>query len=200
MSRWIFLGLSGLVLLGSGCLSEPITAADIELPPTDYVFVDSVETVVPVADYAARKTTRPFGVYVKDRVRGYHTGDDIEYADVLGSVPVFAIMEGDVVKAQNMEGHGGYVLIDHGDVRAVYSHLDIATVSVKPGDHVVRGQKLGELAADHSEASGGDRKHLHFAVYEGNDIRYKGFETKQSSLSKWLDPTQFLLDHGVILE
>lgn len=200
MSRWLILGVTGLWLLGSGCLSEPITAADIELPPTDYVFADTATAVVPVADYAARKTLKPFGLYVNDRFRGYHAGDDIEYVDSLGRVPVFAVMDGEVIKAQTVGGYGGFILIDHGDVRAIYGHLDLATVTVKAGDEVVRGQKLGELAADHSDASGGERKHLHFAVYEGNDIRYKGYETKQSSLSKWLDPTQFLLDHGVVLE
>lgn len=200
--RLLFVSLTVCLLLGAGCARVPGAdqAAPVQVDDsTPNAAEPTVSVVAPIAEYAKRRTFKVFGQYVHDRFTGYHTGDDIEYADVAGDVPVYAIMDGEVIKAQFVSGYGGFVLIDFGDVRAIYGHLDLSSVTVKPGDHVTAGQTIGILGDDHSAETDGERKHLHFAVYEGDEIRYQGYEAKQSSLANWLNPTDYLTSLGVSL-
>ncbi|MDO8559969.1 MAG: hypothetical protein Q7S23_02925, partial [bacterium] len=64
--------------------------------------IPSTAVVLPIAGYRERRTFKVYGQYVQDRFRGYHTGDDIEYADISKDVPVFAIADGEVVAARRV--------------------------------------------------------------------------------------------------
>ncbi|MDZ7586410.1 MAG: hypothetical protein U0946_01530, partial [Patescibacteria group bacterium] len=41
------------------------------------------------------------------------------------------------------------------------------------------------------------RKHLHFGIYKGTDLYFKGHESSQNQINqKWLDPNQFLAEQN----
>lgn len=95
---------------------------------------------------------------------GWHSGIDI---DGETGDKVMAYKSGVVYKTSyNAYGWGNYVLIYHGKVNGKkiysgYAHLD--SISVKKGDEVVQGQKIGELG--NTGRSYGS--HLHFEIYKG---------------------------------
>ncbi len=211
---WFVLSALAVIILGAGCASSdsvpPVSDEPVLVEPSTPITKPEVtpevepaegETMVvaPVADYAVRRTVKPFGTYAQDRFVGYHAADDIEYTDVAGDVSVRAVMAGEVVRAQFVSGYGGFVLIDHGDVRALYGHLDLKSVTVKPGDQVTAGQTLGILGDGNTSETDGERKHLHFGVYAGDEVRLQGYEGAQAALDDWLNPTEWLQSQGVSL-
>lgn len=173
--------------------SSPVTNAT---PPPMEALDPAV--ALPIADYASRRTLKAHGEYIRDRFSGYHLGDDIEYVDVEAAVPVQAIADGTVVRAARVSGYGGFVSIEHvldgKTVIAVYGHLDFGSVSRKAGEVVTKGQTIGNLGQGGTAETDGERKHLHFALYEptsSSDRRVNGYESAPAGLATWLNPTDF---------
>jgi murein DD-endopeptidase MepM/ murein hydrolase activator NlpD len=109
-----------------------------------------------------------------DGVTKFHTGVDLRGAE--GS-PIRAAAEGTVVSAGERGGYGNAVEIDHGDgVHTLYAHA--SALEVKPGDHVRRGQEVGQVGQT-GHATG---PHLHF------EVRREG---------KPIDPTSALKAYGI---
>lgn len=87
---------------------------------------------------------------------GYHTG--LDFVGALGS-PIYAAADGTVVSAKPEGAYGNMVKIKHADgSRTLYAHL--TSFSVKKGDTVERGQRIGSLGST-GNSSG---PHLHFEV------------------------------------
>lgn len=99
-----------------------------------------------------------------------HTGVDL--AAKLGD-EVKASADGTVKDAYSDTLYGNTVIITHGDVEAQYSGLNL--MSVKKGDKVKAGQKIGTLGVVPCESA--DASHLHFAMKRNG---------------KWIDPTTLL--------
>lgn len=101
------------------------------------------------------------------KYRRMHTGIDFTARP---GTPVYATGDGVVrIAGRNAEGLSGYgivVAIDHGyGFRTLYAHLKSA--SVHPGQHVKRGEKIGEVGS--SGLSTGN--HLHYEVIlNGNKV------------------------------
>lgn len=96
------------------------------------------------------KTTRP------------HYGTD--FGAPTGT-PVRAVADGVVVTAGRSGGHGNFVKLDHdGPYASSYSHL--SKISVKNGQKVKQGDKIGEVGAT-GLATG---PHLHFQMWNGNSF------------------------------
>lgn len=103
-----------------------------------------------------------FGVrrIVNEEERLPHTGVDFSAEE---GTPVYACEEGTVVLAGDFFFSGNSVFLDHGDgLISMYFHL--RTLTVKEGDRVRRGDKIGEVGKT-GRTTG---PHLHFA------IRYRG--------------------------
>lgn len=162
------------------------------------------DAVLPIAGYASRRTYKSFGEYISDRFRGYHVGDDVEYDENKEDVPVVAIAAGKVRKFGRTSGYGGLAVIEHKvgneTVNALYGHLDLKSSNLKEGDAVERGQFIANLGDSQSAETDGERKHLHFALYQGDDLRVNGYEPKADGVKRWLNPTDFFLKHNVKLE
>lgn len=176
-------------------------------PPTPPVPNESepsaAEVVVPIAGYASRRSFKQFGEYIQDRFTGYHVADDVEFADVKERIPVVAIAMGTVRKIDTVSGYGGVVVIDHevdGEkVNAIYGHLDIANSPLKEGSTVAVGDFIANLGEDKSPATDGERKHLHFAVYRGDELRLQGYEKTAEEVKNWINPHDFFKQHAVDL-
>ena len=74
---------------------------------------------------------------------------------------VFCVFDGEVRKVFVMPGYNQCVLVQHGSYFTLYCKL--AKVSVKSGQKVATGEKLGSLEAD------GNGSLLHFQVWNGTD-------------------------------
>ena len=82
------------------------------------------------------------------------------------------------------------------DYTVIYGHLKLSDVMVKVGDTVTSGTKLANLGNEYSPQTGGERKHLHFGIYKGKDLYFKGYEPTKTALeNRWIDPIAFLNQH-----
>jgi len=102
-----------------------------------------------------------------DGVEKFHTGIDLRGKE---GTPILAAADGVVRSAGTRGGYGNAVEIDHGNgVSTLYGHA--SELGVKPGDHVQKGQEIGEVGMT-GKATG---PHLHFEVrVEGKPVDPKG--------------------------
>jgi murein DD-endopeptidase MepM/ murein hydrolase activator NlpD len=102
-----------------------------------------------------------------DGVQKFHTGIDLRGQE---GTPILAAEAGVVRSAGTRGGYGNAVEIDHGNgVSTLYGHA--SELGVKPGDHVEKGQPIGEVGMT-GHATG---PHLHFEVrVEGKPVDPKG--------------------------
>jgi hypothetical protein len=93
----------------------------------------------------------------------WHTAEDwyrLGGVDTAGAT-VLVIGEGDVVFVGS-DYPGRVVIVQHApDLYSMYGHLDLATVAVAEGDHVIRGQQIGTVAL---RTDGVVPSHLHFEI------------------------------------
>lgn len=155
--------------------------------------------VFPVAEFKDRIIKKPFGIYITpetspvqpERFSGYHTGVDVEYADIQTEVPVLAVAPGSVVFSGRVGGYGGVVVINHlidgKNYLLLYGHL--APESLLSKNTVVStGQQIGVLGQDGTSQTDGERKHLHLSVHTGSEINFLGYVQTQEDLNNWVDP------------
>jgi murein DD-endopeptidase MepM/ murein hydrolase activator NlpD len=106
------------------------------------------------------RLTSPFG-WRNDPISGerrYHAALDL--AANIGT-PVKAAMDGTILSTGLNATYGKFIIIKHpGNYQSMYAHLSV--ISVKQGDTVVQGAKIGEVG--NTGYSTGP--HLHFAVYK----------------------------------
>ena len=99
--------------------------------------------------------------------QGFHRG---HYAyDIADSSkpPIWAAMEGTVIKASSGTwggGFGNHVIIDNGNgIKTLYAHMEYLSVSV--GDQVTQGQVIGKMGRS-GNVRGRTGIHLHFEVIQ----------------------------------
>ncbi|MBI4836391.1 MAG: M23 family metallopeptidase [Candidatus Abawacabacteria bacterium] len=158
---------------------------------------------LPIQQYGERKTLKSFGEYIQDRFTGYHAADDIEFTDTEAPIPVVAIADGTVEFIGNVAGYGGVIRILHhlnaSKVHAIYGHIALSSTQLKAGDPVRSGQKIAELGKGNNEETDGERKHLHFGLYAGEEERINGYEQTVAGLEKWLNPQDFFTQYEVAI-
>ena len=110
-----------------------------------------------------RYITSHFGMR-KDPISGalnFHTGTDFR-ANI--GTTVMASLDGTVSVVSENWLYGKHIIISHGNgYKTLYAHLNLITV--KPGDRVARGRKIGETG--NTGYSTGP--HLHFGMYDRNN-------------------------------
>jgi len=90
--------------------------------------------------------------------------DGIDFSARIGET-VMAAMDGIVTVAVFHRQHGNYITITHSNgYKTLYSHLSL--ISVKEGEIVKRGQKIGE-SGNTGNSTG---PHLHFSIYDPEKI------------------------------
>ena len=118
----------------------------------------------PVPTTAAQKFTSGFGTR-KDPFHGrdsFHGGIDIAAAT---GTSVLASAAGTVTKVENGSRYGKYVSVEHRDgSETSYGHL--SAQSVRVGQHVAQGQKLGEIGAT-GRATG---PHLDYRIKKNGEL------------------------------
>lgn len=126
-----------------------------------------------------------------------HLGEDVERP---AGTAVTSIAAGVVKATLNSGGYhqwGGIALIEHTDLDgkqyvSLYGHLNPNTFSVRPGEVVTVGQRIGYLG-DYA-VNGNWNEHLHLAIrkgpYTGSWVWY-GFGSN-AALSGWEKPSTFV--------
>lgn len=170
----------------------------------------------PMTRYFERQTLKEFGQLVDqnfykgkkaffpfNRFYGYHSGVDLEIfpEEKDQKVPVYAIGPGKITFIGKISGYGGVILesLREKDRTVLYGHVKIAGLSLKVDNQVIAGQEITFLGDAFSAETAKERKHLHFGIYIGNDLYFKGHESSQKQLlTKWEDPNRYLTQKGAV--
>lgn len=105
---------------------------------------------------------------------GDHSGVDITHT-TNPSADIVAAAEGTVIVAENLtkvstypdgpRTYGNYVIIDHGNgYFTCYGHMQYNSITVKVGDKVNKGQKIGVMGTTGYSTG----NHLHFEIRQGD--------------------------------
>ncbi|WP_438349947.1 M23 family metallopeptidase [Paenibacillus sp. FA6] len=138
------------------------------------------------------RLTSPFGMRIHPvyKTAKFHKGVDLVTTPSLG--PLYAFVAGEVTHAKEGakgSGFGGYGIVvavkDDKGFLHVYAHLSVA--SVKVGDKVKRGQKVG-LQGSTGVSTG---PHLHYEIRKKSTPSY-GFTESESGV---VEPTKYLQDY-----
>lgn len=197
-------------ILFIGIFIHNLTAKQINITSPKPAKISSTSTPVPpqnippMSDYRRRITKRLFGTLVTPvdqktikcgaAFSGYHTGLDFEIlpGEENIEVPVYSISEGKIIYLNWVSGYGGLIItqniINQHDVTVLYGHIDLKSVTKKVGDIVLTGDKLADLGAACSQATDGERKHLHLAIHLGSVVDYRGYVPSSADLSSWINP------------
>lgn len=223
MKYFFFVISVSILLVGCGRTEQPVNTPAVSSPevvettkqpiveettsePEDVpaAEIPAARIAEPIAEYATRRTFKAFGEYISDRFNGYHVGDDVEYTGTETEVAVNAIADGTVKQVSRVSGYGGLIIIEHTfedkTVTALYGHIDLSSATVSSGDTVSKGQFIANLGAGESDETDGERKHLHFAVFEGTDSRLNGYEQTAGGVNEWLNPQDLLTAYGLQLK
>ncbi len=199
--------IASLLLLGAGC-----TSPSLEVPVIPVENSPSVVTEEPVKEISVvypldfsvvpyDTSFKPFGKLVSDRFSGYHAGTDFEIPADAPDISVRAIADGTVKYVGYISGYGGVVIIRHTiedeSVTALYGHVRLASVSIAAGDEVTHGQNFAVLGADKSKETDGERRHLHFALYSDDVVKFAGYVSTEKGLEEYRDPERFFEAHGL---
>lgn len=111
----------------------------------------------------------------KDFKGQVHVGDDVAWFRDLSTVAAMA--DGLVRRAGHFETWGYMVILEHRTARgeffcSLYAHMS-PFVTVRAGECVRLGQKIGSVGRSFTWENGGYAAHLHFAVHRGPYVQIK---------------------------
>lgn len=210
--RLIF-GITLLFLsLGAGCVTEAPASTGVSADPARLVIPtvepasamyepDVVVPIDPEGLVGYHPTYKRYGELVDDRFQGYHTGEDHEVVSET-TVPVRAMADGRVAFVGEASGYGGVMIlvheIDGQTISSLYGHIDVDSTVLELDDEVVKGSFLANLGDGHSEETDGARQHLHFGLWEGEELQFAGYVKTADELDGWINPYDFFVAHGAL--
>ena len=126
--------------------------------PSAVVFINPIEGADITKEFAHDKL-------LEDKTSGYwqtHSGVDIKASQ---GTSVVAVFDGTIESVESTMMEGTVIKIKHSNsLSTVYKCLSDNNVSVKAGDKVKKGDKIGEVGESLKEKA--DGAHLHFEVIE----------------------------------
>jgi len=178
-------------------------------------FTYAADWYFPIQNYENRSQDKTFNQYIDKgfyvgreslfptQYTGYHMADDLEInpGEENQNVPVYAVTDAKVSFVGPVTGYGGVILLNiaNDSHTALYGHVKVKNLSFKAGDSVKAGQLLAYLGNGFSSETGGERKHLHFGIYNGKDPYFHGYESNETTVqSKWIDPWAYLKEKGAM--
>lgn len=184
-------------LSGENDKSRPVNnSGDKNIDEQTRVWVEPIDRI------DERISKKKFGQYVDpqnspvqpEKFRGFHTGVDLEVFpdEIMMPVTVKAVCSGRILVKEKVTGYGGVVVTSCREnnelVTVLYGHLKLDSINFKEWDQVTAGQEIGQLGAEFSDDTDGERKHLHLSVHRGEEINYLGYVQDEGELSAWIDP------------
>jgi len=185
--------------------SDPLTTAAPTLTPEPSP-TPTPAYAEPIADFRARITKKNYGAYITpqnspvqpEKFTGYHTAVDVEYQDIAGDVPVYAIADGTVRRSGRVSGYGGLLIVEHtgptSSFFTVYGHIRPSSLPAVAST-VTRGQRIGLLGTGYSSETDNERRHLHFGVITASTIDVRGYTQKEADLTSiWRNPLELFAE------
>ena len=170
------LGLAGAIAITATVWPEAEAPLLVSSCPFDF----------PVTPFERYYDAQPFG-------ENDHLGADLNGkggGDTDLGDPVYAVADGVVSEATDMEGGWGNVVrVVHpcAQVESLYAHLD--TMIVERGTVVTRGQLIGTIGTAHGEY----KAHLHFELRDRYLPLGGGYSSDRTG---YLDPIAFIRAHA----
>jgi murein DD-endopeptidase MepM/ murein hydrolase activator NlpD len=153
--------------------------------------------IQPISNRNLKRTASGYGYRIDPvyNVRTFHKGMDFSCDK---NTPIYATADGVITSAKWRSGYGYTVEIDHGyGYRTLYAHLIDENFIVKPGQKVVRGEKIA-LSGNSGKSTG---PHLHYEViHKGehvNPINYYFMDLDAEGYDQML---QMAENHGKIYD
>jgi len=140
--------------------------AEISLPQGPFFLTDGIPSKFPLPEEFKGKITWAYDQSAKHPItKKLSTHHGIDVAAPTGT-PVYAAGSGKVLKAEQVDGWGKLVILEHAEgYTSVYAHLD--EILVKSGEELIAGQTLGKVG-NTGQSSG---PHLHYEVRKnGNHV------------------------------
>ncbi len=179
--------------------------------------VNAQEWYYPMTQYDKRLTVKDFGLLVNDqfyqgkeqlfpfnRFYGYHAGVDLETlpGESEQKVPIYAVKKGRIIYVGSLEGYGGVILqsLEGESLTALYGHVKITNLPYKVGGEILSGKVVTYLGDEFSSETSRERKHLHFAIYKGKDLYFRGHESRLEKLNnRWINPNVYLKEKEALM-
>lgn len=192
--------LAFIVLLLFLGINIPVSAQNWYYP-TDYYFerqgLKGFGQLIDDDFYKGKEARFPFNKFY-----GYHAAVDLEYLsqEEKKDIPVYAITNGAIKYIGELDGYGGVILQDIGDDKtALYGHVKTDNLPYNVGQEIRAGQVVTYFGDEFSRETSKERKHLHFGIYKGTNLYFKGHEISQDALERrWENPTIYLKEKGAI--
>ena len=161
---------------------------------------------LPLSAALERVAKKPFSLYVTpnnspvkpEKFTGYHTGADFEITpgEENKEITVSAVCAGKILLKKLAAGYGGMAVqsckLNSQEITIIYGHLKFSSISLKIGQTIAPGEKIGILGKGYSSETGGERKHLHLGIHQGSSINLLGYVQQKSQLSGWLNALDYL--------
>ncbi len=161
---------------------------------------------LPLNSALNRVTKKPFGIYITpknspvqpEKFTGYHTGVDFEImpGETNKDTAVSAVCAGKLLLKKSATGYGGVAVqsckLNNRAITIIYGHLKLPSISLKVGQAISAGEKIGILGKGYSSEMAGERKHLHLGIHQGTGINLLGYVQQKSQLAGWLNALDYL--------
>ncbi|MEK7620243.1 MAG: M23 family metallopeptidase [Patescibacteria group bacterium] len=191
--------IASLLLVGFGCTpasgvipSGATEGSEVEGSlDSSSASSESLEMTQPPLPVDGELIYKGFGEYFEDRFSGYHVAIDLEAP---ADTPVYAIEAGEVTYGGWVSGYGGVMVVktimSDRTQSYLYGHLDPSSMR-DLGETVGEGEQIAVLGEE-GEETDGEREHLHLAMYEGDEVRLKGYEVDAEAVGDWLNPFDYV--------
>lgn len=153
--------------------------------------------ISPAGEIKGKEQLFPF-----NRFYGYHAAVDLEVfeEEKEKDVPVYAVSTGIITYIGQLDGYGGIILqkLDEENRTALYGHVKISNLPFSVGDEIKKaGQRLTFLGDAFSKETSKERQHLHFGIYKGSGLYFKGHESSEKILrEKWENSSLYLKERN----
>ena len=153
--------------------------------------------IQPISNRNLKRTASGYGYRIDPvyNVRKFHKGMDFSCDK---NTPIYATADGVITSAKWRSGYGYTVEIDHGyGYRTLYAHLIDENFIVKPGQKVVRGEKIA-LSGNSGKSTG---PHLHYEViHKGEHVNPINYYFMDLDAERYDQMLQMAENHGKIYD
>ncbi len=134
------------------------------------VFLSCIPAIQPISNKDLKRIASGFGYRIHPifKTHKFHSG--IDFTAPQGT-PIYATGNGKIETAENGNGYGNHVIINHGfGYRSLYAHM--SKMKVRPGQKIQRGELLGYVGSTGTSTA----PHVHYEIIKGenkiNPINY----------------------------
>lgn len=127
------------------------------------VFLSCIPAIQPISNKDLKRIASGFGYRIHPifKTHKFHSGIDFTAPN---GTPIYATGNGRVESAENGNGYGNHVIVNHGfGYRSLYAHM--SRMKVRPGQKIQRGELLGYVGSTGTSTA----PHVHYEIIKGDN-------------------------------